>query len=109
MTRTDDCSASASDRLENHQLKKSESFKENEGTIERGQSLTGRDAKMPSTLASHSAPTNCQSPDAVAKPPPRLPVRSYPLYDYADNIPKPKVIYIRNEELANEMVASLNG
>jgi hypothetical protein len=32
-----------------------------------------------------------------------------PTYNYADTIPMPKVLYIRNEEQANEMVASLNG
>jgi hypothetical protein len=34
---------------------------------------------------------------------------AYPLYNYADNIPRPNVIYIKEEEQANEMVASLNG
>ncbi|KAH9990250.1 ribonuclease H-like domain-containing protein [Russula compacta] len=102
-------SAPALGGIENRRLNKSESFKENEGTIEQDQSFAGKDVKIPSTLASRSAATNCQSPDAVTKPPPRPPVPSYPLYDYADNIPKPKVIYIKNEELANEMVASLNG
>jgi len=32
-----------------------------------------------------------------------------PPYKYADNIPKPKVIYIKREEHANEMIDSLNG
>ncbi|KAH9043609.1 ribonuclease H-like domain-containing protein [Lactarius hengduanensis] len=39
---------------------------------------------------------------AVTKP-------QYPPYNYADYIPKPKVIYIKNEEKADDMVASLNG
>jgi len=45
----------------------------------------------------------------VTEPRKELPGPAYPFYNYADNIPKPKVIYIRNEEVANEMVASLNG
>jgi hypothetical protein len=38
----------------------------------------------------------------------RQPFMSAP-YNYADNIPKPKVIYIKREEHANEMIDSLNG
>ncbi|KAH9000542.1 ribonuclease H-like domain-containing protein [Lactarius hatsudake] len=33
----------------------------------------------------------------------------YPPYNYADYIPRPKVIYIKREEQADDMVASLNG
>ncbi|KAH8990746.1 ribonuclease H-like protein [Lactarius akahatsu] len=39
---------------------------------------------------------------AVTKP-------QYPPYNYADYIPKPKVIYIKSEEQADDMVAILNG
>ncbi|KAH9167052.1 ribonuclease H-like protein [Lactarius sanguifluus] len=39
---------------------------------------------------------------AVTKP-------QYPPYNYADYIPRPKVIYIKCEEKADDMVASLNG
>jgi hypothetical protein len=34
---------------------------------------------------------------------------SYPLYNYADHTPKPKVTYIKKEEDANDMAAKLNG
>lgn len=33
----------------------------------------------------------------------------YPPYNYTDHIPRPTVIYIKREEDADEMVASLNG
>jgi hypothetical protein len=92
-------------------LKKTESLKENEDTTKQGQSLTSRGAKHPgpSTLASRSASTNYQSSGVVTKPPLEQQQPTYPLYDYADHIPKPKVIYIRDEGRANEMVHSLNG
>ncbi|KAH9077699.1 ribonuclease H-like protein [Lactarius deliciosus] len=43
-----------------------------------------------------------ESSVAVTKP-------QYPPYNYADYIPRPKVIYIKREDQADDMVASLNG
>ncbi|KAI0252825.1 hypothetical protein BJV78DRAFT_1153462 [Lactifluus subvellereus] len=87
-------SSSSSSRVENRQLKKTDSLKENEGTVKRG---------------SRSASAVHQGSTGTIKPPSTRPKLAYPLYNYADNIPTPKVIYIKKEEQANEMVASLNG
>jgi hypothetical protein len=108
ITRTNDHSASSLGRDENHRLKKTESLKENDGITERSRPLVSRAAQVTSTLA-RSVASDSHSSGAVAKPPINRPMPAYPLYNYADNIPKPKVIYIKNEEDANEMVTSLNG
>ncbi|KAI0299388.1 ribonuclease H-like domain-containing protein [Multifurca ochricompacta] len=102
-------SASSSGCTENRRLKKDDSFKENKSVTKRTPSLSNRETNAPSTLASRSAFTRYQSPAMVTKPQPVIPVPQYPLYNYADNIPRPKAIYIKDEEHANEMVASLNG
>jgi hypothetical protein len=94
--------------VENRRLKKTESLKENEDTTKQGRSLTSRDTKYPSTLASRPMSTNYRSSSVVTKPPLEQ-GPAYPPYDYADHIPKPKVIYIRDEGRANEVVHSLNG
>ena len=60
-------------------------------------------------LASHPAATDSRSSGIVTKPPTKLPEPAYSPYNYPDTIPKPKVIYIRNEENANEIVGRLNG
>ena len=96
-------------RVENRRLKKTESLKENEDTTKQDWSLTSRSPKYPSTLPSRPASTNYQSSGVVTKPPLEQQEPAYPPYDYADHIPKPKVIYIRDEGRANEMVQSLNG
>jgi hypothetical protein len=80
-------------------LKKTGSLKENEGTVS---SLARRE-----TLASRSASAVYQSSAMMTKPSSTFGKK--PTYNYADTIPMPKVLYIRNEEQANEMVASLNG
>ena len=105
----DDRRATPTARVENRRLKKTESLKENEDTTKQGSSLTSGSTKYPSTLASRPASTNYHSPGVVTKPPPKQQEPAYPPYDYADHIPKPKVIYIRDEGRANEMVHSLNG
>jgi hypothetical protein len=108
MTRS--ASASSSGRVENRRLKKTDSLKEDDdGTMVQGQSFTGESRGIRSTSAPQLASTNSQSSGNVTQPRKDLPMPAYPSYHYADNIPKPKVIYIRNEEVANEMVASLNG
>ena len=109
MTPADDRRTTSTARVENRRLKKTESLKENEGTTKQGRSLTSRGAKYPSTLASRPASTDYQSSGVVTKPPLAQQEPTYPLYSYADHIPKPKVIYIRDEGRANEMVHSLNG
>jgi hypothetical protein len=109
MTRTDDNSDSSSGRVGNRCLKKTDSHKENEGTTKRGRSLTGKVTEGPSILASRSALAPYQRSATITKPPSAVPQPAYPLYNYADNIPRPKVIYIKKKEQANEMVASLNG
>ncbi|KAH9968063.1 ribonuclease H-like domain-containing protein [Russula dissimulans] len=99
-------SASLSSRVENRRLKKTDSLKENEGAMEQS---SNRGHNIISTLASYPVSINPQRPGIVIKPPPQLPEPTHPPYHYADNIPSPKVIYIRDEEFANEMIASLNG
>jgi hypothetical protein len=103
--------SASSRRAKNRRLKNTDSLKENEheGTMAQGQSFIGGNRKFPSTSAPRLASTTSQSSEIVNKPRRELSVPAYPFYNYADNIPKPKVIYIRNEEVANEMVASLNG
>jgi hypothetical protein len=80
------------------QTNKADSFKENEGTTNPGPSTR---ASCP-VLAPHRSSAAMPVPKPVFEP-------TYPLYNYADNIPRPNVIYIKEEEQANEMVASLNG
>ncbi|KAI0275714.1 hypothetical protein BGY98DRAFT_991095 [Russula aff. rugulosa BPL654] len=99
----DDRRATSTARVENRRLKKTDSLKENEDTTKQGQSLTSRSTKYPSTLASRPASTNYQSSGVVTKPPMEQQEPAYPPYNYADHIPKPKVIYIRDEGRANEM------
>jgi len=98
-----DSVSSSSRRVENRRLKKTDSLKENEGPMNQS-SNRGHNAMAP-----YPASINPQRPGIVIKPPPQLPGPTYPPYHYADNIPVPKVIYIRDEKVANEMVASLNG
>lgn len=95
----------SSARVENRRLKKTDSLKENEDTTKRGTSR----GKFSSTLSSRPVFTNYKSSGVVTRPPPEQQEPSYPLYDYADHIPKPKVIYITDEDRANEMVPGLNG
>jgi hypothetical protein len=109
VTPADDPRATSTARVENRRLKKTASLKENEDTTKQGRSLTGSSTKYPSTLASRSASTDYQSSGVVTKPPLEQREPAYPPYDYADHIPRPKVIYIRDEGRANEMVHSLNG
>ena len=109
VARTDDHSASVPGSDENRLLKKTDSLKENDGTVERSWPPARRATTIPSTLASRPAPINSQNSGIVAKPLTNRPEVGYPLYDYADNIPKPNVIYITDEEQANEMITSLNG
>jgi hypothetical protein len=109
VTPADDRRATSTARVENRRLKKTESLKKNEDTTKQGRSLTSRGTKYPSTLASRPVSTNYQSSGVVNKPPLERQEPAYPLYHYADHIPKPKVIYIRDEGRANEMVHSLNG
>ena len=109
VTPADDRRATSMTRVENRRLKKTESLKENEDTTKQDWSLTIRSPKYPSTLPSRPASTNYQSSGVVTKPPLEQQEPAYPPYDYADHIPKPKVIYIRDEGRANEMVQSLNG
>jgi hypothetical protein len=90
-------------------LQKTESLKENDRTAKRNGPLVGRAARATSTLPSRPAATESRRSGVVTKPPTNRPELAYPSYNYADTIPKPKVIYIRNEENANEMVGSLNG
>jgi hypothetical protein len=104
----DDRRATSTARVENRRLKKTESLKQNEDTTKQGRSLT-RSTTYPSTLASRPASTNYQSSGVVTKPPLEQQEPAYPPYNYVDHIPKPKVIYIRDEGRANEMVHSLNG
>ncbi|KAH9974325.1 ribonuclease H-like domain-containing protein [Lactifluus volemus] len=80
------------------QTNKTDSFKENEGTTNPGPSTRA----SCSILAPHRSSAAMPVPKPVFEP-------AYPLYNYADNIPRPNVIYIKEEEQANEMVASLNG
>ena len=101
--------ATSTARVENRRLKKTESLKENEVTTKQGRSPTSSSTKYSSTLASRPASTNFQSSGVVTKPPLEQQEPAYPPYEYADHIPKPKVIYIRDEGHANEMVHSLNG
>lgn len=109
LTRTNDHSASSLGRDENRRLKKTESLKENGAITKQNRPLVNTAAQATSTLASRPVATDSHSSGVVAKPPTTRPMPAYPPYNYADHIPKPKVIYIRNEEDANEMVASLNG
>ena len=90
-------------------MKKTESLKENDGITERNRPLVSRAVQVTSTLASRPVATDSHSSGVAAKLPINRPMPTYPPYNYADNIPKPKVVYIKNEEVANEMVASLNG
>ena len=90
-------------------MKKTESLKENDAITKQSRPLVGSAAQVTSTLASCPVATDSHSSGVTAKPPTKRPMPAYPPYNYADHIPKPKVIYIRNEEDANEMVASLNG
>jgi hypothetical protein len=106
---TDDRSISSSGNDENRRLKKADSLKENDRTVGRTRPLVSRAAKMSFSLPSRPAPINSQSSGVLAMPPTKRPEPAYPFYDYADSIPKPKVIYIRDEEQANDMIASLNG
>lgn len=107
----DDRRATSTIRVENRRLKKTDSLKENEDTTKQGRSLTSRSTKYPSTLTSPPASANGQSSSVVTKPqaPREEQEPAYPPYNYADHIPKPKVLYIRDEGRANEMVYSLNG
>ena len=109
VTPADDHRATPTARVEKRRLKKTDSLKENEDTMKQGRSLTSRSTKYPSILASHPVSTNYQSSGVVTKPPLKQQEPTYPPYNYADHIPKPKVIYIRDEGRANEMVHSLNG
>jgi len=109
ITQTNDHRASSLGHDENRRLKKTESLKENDAITKQSCPLAGSAAKVTSTLASRPVATDSHSSGVVAKPPTERPMPAYPPYNYADHIPKPKVIYIRNEEDANEMVASLNG
>jgi hypothetical protein len=102
MTRTDNNSASSSGCVRNRRLQKTDSLKENEGTVKQGRLPT-------STRASRSAFASYQGSATMTTPPSVVMKMSYPPYDYADNIPRPKVIYIKKEEEANNMIASLNG
>ena len=77
--------------------------------MERIRPPISRATKSSSALASRSASINYQGSGAVAKPRAKRSEVAYPLYDYADNVPRPKVIYIRDEDQANEMIAGLNG
>ncbi|KAI9513501.1 ribonuclease H-like domain-containing protein [Russula earlei] len=89
---SDDHSAPSSGLLGKRRLKKTESLKENEHTLSgEAQSLAKSD----------------RSSGIVTKPP--QPGSAYPTYNYAENVPKPKVIYIKNEEDADEVVSCLNG
>jgi len=92
--------------VENRRLKKTDSLKENEGAMKQS---SKRGHNIMPTLASYPVSINPQRPGIVIKPSSQPPEPTYPRYHYADNIPVPKVIYIRDEEVANEMVASLNG
>lgn len=105
----DDSRATSTARVENRRLKKTESLKENEDITKQGQSLASMSTKYPSALASRSASTNNQRSGVVTRPPLEQQEPAYPQYNYADHIPKPKVIYIRDEDRANEMVQALNG
>jgi hypothetical protein len=60
----------------------------------------------PSTQASCPILAPYRGSAAMAKP---VSEWAYPLYSYADNIPRPNVMYVKEEGQANEMVASLNG
>jgi hypothetical protein len=104
---TDDHSVLPSDHDESRRLKKTVSLRER--TVERSRPPVSRATKSSSTLASRPASINSQGSGAVAKPRAKRPEPAYPLYDYADNVPRPKVIYIRDEDQANEMIAGLNG
>jgi hypothetical protein len=105
MTPADESRVTSSARVENRRLKKTDSLKENEDTTKRGTSR----GKFSSTSASRPVFTNYKSSGVGTRPPPEQQELSYPLYDYADHIPKPTVIYITDEDRANEMVAGLNG
>jgi hypothetical protein len=110
ITRTNDHSSTSSlGHGENRRLKKTESLREDDGITERNCPLVSRAAQVTSALASRLVATDSHSSGVAAKPPINRPMPMYPPYNYADNIPKPKVIYIKNEEVADEMVASLNG
>lgn len=109
MTSADNRRITPTARVDNRRLKKTDSLKENEDTTQQGQSLTTRSTKYPSSLASRTASTNSESSGVVTKPPLEQQKPAYPSYNYADHIPKPKVIYIRDEGRANEMVHCLNG
>lgn len=106
---TDGRRAISTARVENRRLKKTESLKENEDITKQGQSLTSMGTKYPSTQASRSTSTNYQRSGDVTRPPLEQQEPAYPWYNYADHIPKPKVIYIRDEGRANEIVQGLNG
>ncbi|KAH9064583.1 ribonuclease H-like domain-containing protein [Lactarius vividus] len=66
----------------------------------RGQQSTV--APRPSSAGYRRSALMSESSLAVTKP-------QYPPYNYANYIPRPKVIYIKTEEKADDMVASLNG
>ncbi len=101
--------ATSTDHVDNRRLKKTDSLKENEDTTKQDQSLTSRGTKLSFTLASRPASANYQSSGVVTKPPMDQQEPAHLPYNYAHHIPKPKVIYIRDEGRANEMVLSLNG
>jgi hypothetical protein len=104
VTPADDRRVTSSARVESHGLKKTESLKED--TTKQGGSLANRSTKFSSTRASF---TDYQRSSVVTRPPPEQQESTRSLYDYADHIPKPKVIYITDEDRANEMVPGLNG
>ena len=107
MTPADDLSVASPARM--GRLKKTDSLKENEDVPTQGQLLASRGETFPSTSASRPAFSNYKSSGIITKPPTEQQVLTYPLYDYADHIPKPKVIYITDEDRANDMVPGLNG
>jgi hypothetical protein len=111
VTPADDCRVTSnfSARVKDRRLKKSESLKENEDITKQRLSPTSRGTKFPYTAASRPTSANYKRSGVVKKTPPEQQDLSHPLYDYADHIPKPKVIYITNEDRANEMVPTLNG
>lgn len=107
VTPADDLSVTSSARV--GRLKKTDSLKENEDVPTQGQSLVTKGKKFPPASTSRHAFSNHKSSGVRTKPPPEQQGLTYPLYDYADHIPKPKVIYITDEDRANDMVHGLNG
>jgi len=53
--------------------------------------------------------TDYQRSAVITEPFPAKMKPQRPIYNYADHIPRPTVVYIKDEEQADEMVASLNG